>query len=81
MYRIGYIDDQPTQYGNYKKKLKRRYPEVDLILLEGCNTKEEFLEKIYEERIEVLLVDYKMAGSFGIRATRLPRVSCRCRAW
>ena len=71
MYRIGYIDDQPTQYGNYKKKLKRRYPEVDLILLEGCNTKEEFLEKIYEERIEVLLVDYKMAGSFGFNGSTL----------
>ena len=71
MYRIGYIDDQPTQYGNYKKKLKRRYPDVDLILLEGCNTKEEFLEKIYEERIEVLLVDYKMAGSFGFNGSTL----------
>ncbi len=48
MYRIGYIDDQPTQYENYRKKLNRRYKDVDLILLKDCNTKEEFLEKIYE---------------------------------
>ncbi len=71
MYRIGYIDDQPAQYENYRKKLQRRYRDVELILLEGCNTKEEFLEKIYEERIEVLLVDYKMAGSYGFNGSTL----------
>ncbi len=71
MYRIGYIDDQPTQYENYKKKLKRRYPDIDLILLEGCKTREEFLDKIYEERVEVLLVDYKMAGTFGFNGSAL----------
>ncbi len=71
MYRIGYIDDQPAQYENYRKKLKRRYHDVELILLAGCNTKEEFLEKIYEERVEVLLVDYKMAGSFGFNGSTL----------
>lgn len=71
MYRIGYIDDQPTQYENYRKKLNRRYKDVDLILLKNCNTKEEFLDKIYEERIEVLLVDYKMAGSFGFNGSTL----------
>lgn len=71
MYRIGYIDDQPTQYENYRKKLNRRYKDVDLILLKDCNTKEEFLEKIYEEQIEVLLVDYKMAGSFGFNGSTL----------
>ena len=71
MYRIGYIDDHPTQYENYKKKLKRRYADVNLILLDGCNTKKAFLEKIYEERVEVLLVDYKMAGSFGFNGSTL----------
>lgn len=71
MYRIGYIDDHPDQYRNYSKKLKRRYKDVELILLEDCNTREEFLEKIYEERIEVLLVDYKMAGSYGFNGSTL----------
>ena len=59
MYRIGYIDDQPNQYEIYRKKLQRRFKDVELILLDGCNTKEDFLEKIYEQQIEVLLVDYK----------------------
>ena len=71
MYRIGYIDDQPTQYELYKKKFKRRYDDVELILLEDCKTREEFLDKIYEERVEVLLIDYKMAGTFGFNGSTL----------
>ena len=71
MYRIGYIDDQPFQYENYKKKLKRRYGDIELVLLDGCATREEFLQKIYEERIDVLLVDYKMAGTFGFNGSTL----------
>lgn len=71
MYRIGYIDDEPTQYQNYAKKLQRRYPDVELILLENCKTKREFVEKIYEEQVEVLLIDYKMAKSYGFNGTTL----------
>jgi len=71
MYRIGYIDDQPIQYEIYKKKLQRRFSDVELILLDGCKTKEGFLEKIYEQQIDVLLVDYKMAGTFGFNGSAL----------
>lgn len=71
MYRIGYIDDQPVQFENYKKKLKRRFEDVELVLLDKCSTREEFLDKIYEERIDVLLVDYKMAGTFGFNGSTL----------
>lgn len=71
MYRIGYIDDQPVQFENYKKKLKRRFEDVELVLLDKCSTREEFLEKIYEEQIDVLLVDYKMAGTFGFNGSTL----------
>lgn len=71
MYRIGYIDDQPVQYENYKNKLKRRFNDVELVLLNSCSTREEFLNKIYEEQIDVLLVDYKMAGKFGFNGSTL----------
>lgn len=71
MYRIGYIDDEPTQYSNYAKKLKRRYPDMELILFQDCSTKNEFVEKIYEEQVEVLLIDYKMASSYGFNGTTL----------
>lgn len=71
MYRIGYIDDEPTQFENIAKKLKRRFKDVELILLTECSTKVEFVNKIYEERIDVLLVDYKMAKSYGFNGTTL----------
>lgn len=71
MYRIGYIDDEPTQFENIAKKLKRRYEDVELILLTDCSTKAEFVNKIYEERIDVLLVDYKMVKSYGFNGTTL----------
>lgn len=71
MYRIGYIDDQPVQFENYQKKLKRRFEDVELVLLDKCSTREEFLEKIYEEQIDVLLVDYKMAATFGFNGSTL----------
>lgn len=71
MYRIGYIDDEANQYGKFQKKLERRYKDVELVLLDDCKTKAEFVNKIYEKQIEVLLVDYKMAGSFGYNGSTL----------
>lgn len=71
MYNIGYIDDNPSLYTTYEKKLKRRDQDVELILIEGCKTKAEFVEKIYEKQIEVLLIDYKMASTFGFNGTTL----------
>lgn len=71
MYNIGYIDDNPSLYTTYEKKLKRRDQDVELILIDGCKTKAEFVEKIYEEQIEVLLIDYKMASTFGFNGTTL----------
>ena len=60
MYRIGYIDDQPVQYNNFRKKIQRRFPDVDLILLDQCTTREEFLKRIYEEKVDVLLQNGKL---------------------
>lgn len=71
MYKIGYIDDQPEQYNNYRKKIQRRFSDVDLILFHDCSTKEGFLQQIYEKQAEVLLIDYKMAGSYGFDGSTL----------
>lgn len=71
MYRIGYIDDQPVQYDNFRKKIRRRFSDVDLILLDECTTREEFLNRIYEEKVDVLLIDYKMASSYGFNGSAL----------
>lgn len=71
MYRVGYIDDETTKYEYYDRKLKRLSPDIELIFLKDCKTKEDFLEKIYAEQIEVLLIDYRMAGNFGFNGTTL----------
>ncbi|WP_289302195.1 hypothetical protein [Sporofaciens musculi] len=71
MYRIGYIDDKPLQFDNYARKIRRYYQDMEMVLLTGCKTKADFVEKIYEEQIDVLLVDYKMAGAFGFQGTSL----------
>lgn len=71
MYKIGYIDDHPTQYNNYRKKIQRKFPDVNLILFHDCSTKEEFLHQIYEEQAEALLIDYKMAGTYGFDGSTL----------
>lgn len=71
MYRIGYIDDEPNQFSKFEKKMQRRFKDVELIFLDECRTKEEFVEKIYEKQIEVLLVDYKMVKTFGFNGSTL----------
>lgn len=71
MYKIGYIDDHPIQYDNYRKKIQRRFPDVDLVLFDNCQSKEDFLERIYEEQADVVLIDYKMASTFGFNGSTL----------
>lgn len=71
MFKIGYIDDEPTQFDNYAKKLKRRYDDMELILFEHCNTKDDFVDRIYETQADVLLIDYKMASTYGFNGTTL----------
>ena len=71
MYRVGYIDDKPTQFENYKRALRRRCDELELVLIEDCETKRDILNKIYEKQIDVLLIDYKMVQNYGFNGTTL----------
>ena len=40
-------------------------------MFENCSTREEFVDKIYEEQADVLLIDYKMASTYGFNGTTL----------
>lgn len=71
MYRVGYIDDEPTQFENYKRSLRRRCKELDLVLIDDCESKQDILDKIYEKQIDVLLIDYKMVKNYGFNGTTL----------
>lgn len=71
MYRVGYIDDEPAQFENYRRSLLRRCKELELVLIDECNSKQDILDKIYEKQIDVLLIDYKMVKNFGFNGTTL----------
>ncbi len=71
MYRVGYIDDEPTQFENYKRSLQRRCNDLELVLIDDCESKQDILDKIYEKRIDVLLIDYKMVKNYGFNGTTL----------
>lgn len=71
MYKVGYIDDEPTQFENYKRSLHRRCKEMDLVLIDDCESKQDILDKIYEKQIDVLLIDYKMVKNYGFNGTTL----------
>lgn len=71
MYRVGYIDDEPTQFENYRRSLQRRCKELELVLIEDCESKQDILDKVYEKQIDVLLIDYKMVKSYGFNGTTL----------
>ena len=69
MYRVGYIDDEPEQFVNYKKKIARE--NIELVLLDKCNDMREIIDKIYELRLEALLIDYKLANYYNFSGTSL----------
>lgn len=71
MYRVGYIDDEPAQFENYRRSLLRRCKELELVLIDDCNSKQDILDKIYEKQIDVLLIDYKMVKNYGFNGTTL----------
>ena len=71
MYRVGYIDDEPTEFEIYRRSLKRRCKELELVLIDDCKSKQDILDKIYEKQIDVLLIDDKMVRSYGFNGTTL----------
>jgi len=71
MYKVGYIDDDNSQYDNYKRKLINRHSDIELIYFDDCITKEDFVQKIYESKADVMLIDYKMANLYGFNGTTL----------
>lgn len=71
MYRVGYIDDEPGQFENYRRILSRRCKDLELVLIDACESKQDILDKIYEKQIDVLLIDHKMVNKCGFNGTTL----------
>jgi len=69
MIKVGYIDDALDQFENYKRKLHR--VQVELIPFDVRSKKADYIDQIYKNKVEVLLIDYKMAGSIGYNGSSL----------
>lgn len=63
MIKVGYIDDVLDQVENYERKLRRF--QIELIPFEVGTQKADYIEQIYKNQVEVLLIDYKMASTIG----------------
>lgn len=71
MYKVGYIDDEKTQFKNFSKKIKRYDDELELCWIEGSKSIPDITDNILREKADVLLIDYKMAKTFGFNGAKL----------
>ena len=69
MIKVGYIDDVLDQVENYERKLRRF--QIELIPFEVGTQKADYIEQIYKNQVEVLLIDYKMARTIGFNGSAL----------
>ncbi|MBC2176650.1 hypothetical protein HCB27_08490 [Listeria booriae] len=69
MYRVGFIDDQDKHVGNYKKRLANH--DIDLIYLKDSLKYSEILDWVLEEKLECLLIDYKLAPKYDFVGSKL----------
>ncbi len=58
MCRVGLIDDIKDEYEDYKYRLELR--DIELLYMDYKTSYEEILDWILDNRIEVLLIDYKL---------------------
>jgi len=69
MIKIGFIDDENTNYADYAKRLKRR--DIDLLFYEGSSTSEGIISWLIDENLECLLIDYDLRKKFTQNGTDL----------
>lgn len=69
MIKVGFIDDETTNYADYAKRLKRR--DIDLLFYEGNSTSEEVVSWLIDENLECLLIDYDLRKKFTKNGTDL----------
>lgn len=67
MIRVGFIDDETTNFADYAKRLKRR--EICLVFYDGGSTADDIVNWIIEEKLECLLIDYDLRKKFSRNGT------------
>ena len=69
MRRVGLIDDIKDEYEDYKYRLELR--DIELLYMDYKTSYEEILDWILDNRIEVLLIDYKLDLLYEFNGSKL----------
>lgn len=69
MCRVGLIDDIKDEYEDYKYRLELR--DIELLYMDYKTSYEEILDWILDNRIEVLLIDYKLDLLYEFNGSKL----------
>lgn len=69
MLKVGFIDDESTNYADYEKRLGRR--DVKLLFFEGRSTTNDIISWLVGEKLECLFIDYDLRKKFTKNGTDL----------
>lgn len=66
---VGYIDDDKSQYENYRRKLSR--DGIALVQFRIGKDKADYIDQILSNQVMAVLIDYKMVATIGYYGTSL----------
>lgn len=69
MYKVGYVDDDFSDFNDYKIRLARR--NIDLQFVDNCTSLNDILEWVLQNCIECLLVDHKLTAKYAFQGTNV----------
>lgn len=69
MYRVALIDDVEDQYPKYKIRLAKK--EIELVFMDFKPDYSEIVEWILDEKIEFVLIDYKLEQKYDFQGSQL----------
>lgn len=71
LYRLALIDDNKRQFDIFSRRFKKLEKDIELLFVENCTTCEDVLDWIIENKIECLLVDYKLTNKYNFTGAQL----------
>ncbi len=69
MLKVGFVDDENTNYADYAKRLERR--DISLLFYAGKSTSSDIVNWIIQEDLMCLLIDYDLRKKFSQKGTDL----------
>ncbi|QZN78021.1 hypothetical protein [Paenibacillus sp. DR312] len=69
MYKVGYVDDDDSAYGDYKKRLGRKG--IDLLFVQNCNSLNDIYDWVVLNAVECLIVDHILTAKYDFHGTKV----------